>query len=153
MAIIQLTRGFETIVDDDLYEDLNSYKWYASGKDGRPARRLRLGPRKLIFLYHQVLRVLPWVLRQQGLEVDHDDYNPLNNQKYNLQVVTHKQNMRNTTYYGYRQGICLDNTHNKWKAYLDRPDEPRINIGTFLTEIEAQAALDQIKKEMGIEDN
>lgn len=153
MAIIQLTKGFETVVDDELYEELNSYNWYASGLEGRPARRLKAGPRKLIYLYHQVLGVLPWVLREQGLVVDHIDCDPLFNKKENLRVVSHKDNMRNNTYYGHRQGICLDVTHGKWKAYLDRPDLPRINIGTFVTELEAQTALDQVKQELGLESN
>ena len=137
------------MVDDEIYEELSLYKWYDSGIELRPARRLRLGPRKLIYLYHQVLNVLPWVLRLQGLEVDHINCDPLDNRKENLRVATRKENMRNTTFYAYRQGICLDNTHNKWKAYIDQPDLPRINIGTFSSEQEAQAALDQKRAELG----
>lgn len=55
MAIIQLTKGYETLVDDEFFEDLSQYNWYASGAEGRPARRLKAGPRKLIFMYHQIL--------------------------------------------------------------------------------------------------
>ena len=150
MAIIKLTRGFETVVDDDLYAELSSYRWYASGPEGRPARRLRLGQRKMILLYHQVLCVVPWVLRNLGYVVDHINCDPLDNRRENLRVVTHKENMRNGTYYGTRSGVCLDNTHNRYKAYLDRPDEPRINIGTFVTEEEAKAALEAAKKELGL---
>lgn len=153
MGIIQLTRGFETIVDDDIFEELSSYNWYASGNEGRPARRLRAGPRKLIYIYHQILHVLPWVMSSLGMTIDHINHDPLDNRKDNLRVLTHKDNMRNTTFYSFRSGVCLDNTHGKYKVYLDRPDKPRLNIGTFKTEDEAKGALTQVKRELGIEDN
>lgn len=56
---ILLTKGFVTRVDSDLLEDLNSYLWYASGPEGRPARRLIEPERRLIFIYHQILKVEP----------------------------------------------------------------------------------------------
>lgn len=153
MAVITLTRGFEAIVDDHLFDDLNSYNWHASGVEGRPARRLKADPRKIIFLYHQVLHILPWVMSKQGLVIDHLDGNPLNNQLNNLRICSQKENMRNTFRYGFREGISYDSTHNKYKAYIDQPDTPRINIGTFLTVEEAKNALIQAKQELGLEDN
>lgn len=153
MAIIRLTKGCETIVDDELYGNLNSYRWHASGLDRRPARRLRAGPRKMIFIYHQILHILPWVMHSLGLEVDHIDGDCLNNQLDNLRLGTHTDNMRNKFAYGYRQGVCYDTTHDKWKAYIDQTDLPRINVGTYWTHDEALAALSAKKLELGIEDN
>lgn len=150
MGIIYLTRGFETVVDDDLHEELDSYLWHASGPQGRPCRRLRAGPRKLIYMYHQILDVLPWVMSMEGYEIDHRDRNPLNNQISNLRIVNHKTNMRNTAKFGYRVGVCFDNRHRKYKAYLDRTDFPRINVGTYLTAEEAYAALEAKKHELGL---
>ena len=153
MAIIYLTRGFETIVDDDVYEDLNSYSWYASGLEGRPARRLKAGPRKIIFLYHQVLHVLPWVLSMNGKCIDHINGNPLDNRKENIRVVTTLENMRNTMRYGFREGVSYDSTHDKYKAYLDQTDKKRINVGTFVTREQAEIALAKFKVENGFEEN
>lgn len=153
MALIQLTKGHETIVDDELFEELNSYNWYASGNDGRPARRLKVGPRKLIYLYHQVLHVLPWVISQVNMVVDHINHNPLDNRKVNLRLITHMNNMRNSIVYGNAKGICFDNTNQRYKAYLDRADLPRLNIGTYKTEEEALQALKNAKSEAGLEDN
>lgn len=150
MAIITLTRGYVTIVDEDSYDELDRYNWYASGPQGRPARRLMGGPRKLIYLYHQVLGVLPWVMNEMGLVVDHIDRNPLNNQLVNLRIVSHKLNARNQDKYGYNVGVCFDSRNKKFKAYLDQPDLPRINIGTFLSSEEAYAALEAKKKELGL---
>lgn len=153
MAIIYLTKGFKTVVDDDLYEDLNSYLWYASGLEGRPARRLRAGPRKIILIYHQILHVLPWVLKEQGMCIDHLDSNPLNNQLSNLRLCSNKDNMRNTSRHLFREGIGYDSTHDRYKVYIDRPDKPRINIGTYLDRKTAELALANAKMELGLENN
>lgn len=150
MAIIELTQGIITTVDDDLYDELNSYLWYASGVEGRAARRLKAGPRKLIYIYHQILHVLPWVLRDKGLVVDHIDLNPSNNMRANLRVVSHKENMRNTEKYGNRLGVGFDNTHGTYKVYIDQPDKERINVGTYATRAQADLALWTAKWELGL---
>lgn len=153
MAIIYLTRGFETIVDDDLYEELNSYNWYASGLEGRPARRLKGESRKLIYIYHQILHVLPWVISLNKMCVDHLDGDPLNNKRDNIQLSSLNDNARNTIRHKFREGTSYDSTHNKYKAYIDCPDQPRLNIGTFISQEAASTALAKAKKELGIEDN
>lgn len=153
MAIIRLTRGYETLIDDELYDDLAKYNWYASGNEGRPARRLKAGPRKLIYMYHQILHVLPWVINHMCLSVDHINRDPLDNRISNLRIVSLKVNARNTIRHEQAVGICFDNTHHKYKAYLDRPDLPRINIGTFFTREEAELALWKIKEELSLENN
>lgn len=150
MSVIYLTQGYETIVDDDLYKELNSYLWYASGNEGRPARRLRLGPRKMIMMYHQILHVLPWVLYKYNFHVDHINRNPLDNRKCNLRLAEAKVNARNTDRHLNRIGVSIDRTHNVFKAYIDQPDQARINIGTYPTENEAFAALAKAKLEYGI---
>lgn len=153
MAIIRLTKGYETIVDDDRFEELNSYNWYASGLEGRPARRLKAGPRKLILMYHQVLHVLPWVMSKMGYEVDHIDGNPLNNQLDNLRIVSHKENMQNSITSKTKQGTAYDSTHDRYKAYIDRHNMPRWNVGTYRTQAQADEALANAKRELGLEDN
>lgn len=133
--IIQLTKNQVTIVDGHLFEWLNSFNWYAQRcyDHYRPARRLTVEPRKMIYIYHQILGVEPWDMN--GYEVDHIDRNPLNNQIENLRLVSHKQNMQNTPR---GKGISFDKTHGKWKAYYyDFKTGGRINIGTFTTEQEA----------------
>jgi len=153
MAIIKLTRGFETIVDDSLFQSLNQHNWYASGLEGRPARRLKEEPRRLIYLYHQALSVRPWDLSANGLVVHHVNHNPLDNRLENLVIVTQKANMRYSPEYGNRRGISFDNTHKKYKVYIDLPDHPRVNVGTFTTEVAANAALTEARGALGLEDN
>jgi hypothetical protein len=144
MALIKLTKGFETLIDDNDYERLNVFKWHASGVYHRPARRLRDNTRRMVLIYHQILDVWPWEL--EGKEIDHINRNPLDNRKENLRLVSHADNMRNSKRSIDRKGICFDRTQSKWKAYLD---QPRINIGTFETENEAREALANMKKVMG----
>lgn len=141
MAIIKLTKGLETIVDDNDFESLNKHNWYASGLQGRPARRLSVDEgKKLIYIYHQILRIYPWNLRPDHC-VDHINGNPRDNTRINLRIVTHAENMRNSARHKNRVGICFDNTWKRWKAYIDRPDRNRKNIGTFRSREEAEEAL------------
>lgn len=151
MAIIKLTRGFETIIEDELYDELSQYNWYASGLEGRPARRLRDVDRKLIMMYHQILDVKPWELRSSGYCVDHINNDPLDNRKCNLRIVTISEN--NSNKFGGRQGISYDSTHKKYKVYIDHPGYKRYNVGTFKHRIEAERALYKAKMELGFADH
>jgi hypothetical protein len=141
MKIIQLTRNFGTFVDDRDYMRLSMYKWYAQGPEGRPARRITMPKHHIIFMYHQIMEVWPWELYKKGLVVDHIDRNPLNNCRHNLRVVDQATNMQNTSRSINRIGVCYDKRHKKWKAYLDNPRMPRLNLGTFLTKEEAEASV------------
>lgn len=150
MATILLTKGIRTLVDDDMFEELNRHSWHASGIDFRPARR-RIEDRKMIYLYHQVLNVLPWILRADNLCVDHINHNPLDNRKSNLRIVTIAEN--NSNRFKGKSGIGYDGTHGKYKAYIDVKGYKRYNVGTFKHRIEAEHALAQAKMELEIEDN
>jgi len=86
----------------------------------------------------------------QGMSVDHIDRNPLNNQRANLRIVSLKQNARNTERHENRIGVAYDYTHNTYKAYIDQPDKPRINVGTYCTQDQAELALAQAKRELGL---
>lgn len=143
MAEIALTKGQVTIIDDELFEWLSSFKWYSQGPDFRPARRITKPRPTILFMYHQILSVWPWELRKLGLVVDHKDRNPLNNTRDNLRIVSHQLNMLNSSTSINRIGVGRDNTHNTWKAYIDSPNRNRINIGTFKTKEAALKAVSQ----------
>lgn len=151
MAYMELTRGFITLIDDEWLEELNSYLWYASGLEGRPARRLTTNGRRLIYMYHQILRVNPWDLSAEGLCVDHINHDPLDNRQCNLRIVTIRENNYNR--FKGHSGIGYDGTHNTYKAYLDMPDKKRFNIGTYRSRADAESALTKIKMELGLEDS
>ena len=138
---IPLTKGFQTLVDDDLYEELSQYSWYASGNDHRPARRLKEPERRLIYIYHQILNVVPWELKCQGLVPDHINGDPLDNRRINLRIVSWEENARNAERHRNHKGIHFSQLERKYKVYVDPLGAKRIWLGTYTTLIEAEAAL------------
>ena len=74
------------------------------------------------------------------LVVDHIDRNPLNNQKSNLRVVTHSENMTNraTNYFSIGNLWCnkKEKRNRRWRVYINI-EGIRKHIGHFFTEEEA----------------
>lgn len=90
MKKIPLTKGYEALVDDDDYDFLMRYKWYASVGSSTGTRvyaRSRIKG-KMVYM-HKFIMNYPI-----GKVIDHIDNNPLNNQKSNLEAVTPLENMR-----------------------------------------------------------
>jgi hypothetical protein len=78
---------------------------------------------------------------EKNLEVDHKDGDSLNNQKYNLAIVTHRQNMLNqrklpsNNITGY-MGVHLHTQNKNWVAVI-KVDGKNIHLGSFQTIEEA----------------
>lgn len=93
MKLIPLTQGKFAKIDDEDFEMINQFKWYA-GKD-RNAFYARtdqiVNGKKVRIRMHRFLTNCP-----DELVVDHEDRDTLNNQKYNLKVCTHEENLKNT---------------------------------------------------------
>ena len=82
---IKLSKGGFTLVDNNLFEKLNKYKWYDNG-NGYVATAIN---GKKILLHRFILNV------PDNIEVDHIDNDPKNNLTQNLRIVTQSQNLRN----------------------------------------------------------
>lgn len=94
MREIQLTQNQVALVDDDMYEELNQFKWFAN-KMGNTFYAKRMSPtingkRHVIHMHHEILGKPP-----KGLMTDHRDGEGLNNQRKNLRHVTRRQNGQN----------------------------------------------------------
>ena len=97
MKIIELPTGEKVKVDDEDYDDLMEYKWHLHrsgnfkhiGKPyvARTQNRYPLHP--VTVRMHRQITNCP-----KGKDVDHKDGDGLNNQRHNLEVMTHKENMR-----------------------------------------------------------
>lgn len=86
MKTIHLTKGYETIVDDELFDYLNQWKWhYNSGYAERKA--YREGKQHHIPMHRVVLGA--------NQTVDHKNGDKLDNRKANLRTVTRSQNAMN----------------------------------------------------------
>jgi hypothetical protein len=146
MKKIQLSgkngKGKVTLVDDSDYEWLNQYKWYL-GKYKTGFQIKRATPTKL--LMHRLIMNAP-----KGMEVDHINFNQLDNQRHNLRLATSSQNhmhkLKLKNYNGIRctsiyKGVYWDIQVNKWKAIITRDGE-HLNLGFFPKEYLAAMAYD-----------
>lgn len=142
---IQLTKGLQTLVDDEDYARLSKHKWYASGTAGREyaARRMKdhgETPREMVLMHREILGI---GCICKDVHVDHLNGNRLDNRRMNLREGTCAQNMQNSVTAKNQTGVGYDATHNRFKAYVNVPEKHktrRINVGTFKTRVEAIAA-------------
>jgi hypothetical protein len=142
MKKLNLTKNQFALVDDADYPELSKYKWtfnngYASrfstgeGKD-----------RKIIYM-HRLLVNPP-----TGLEVDHINWNRLDNRRRNLRAVTRTENMLNKPCYKKRADqtykyITFNQRVQAWHAQLGK-----VKIGTFHDERHAAMAHDMWAKSL-----
>ena len=85
MAIIKTTcNKYDILVDDDLFEELNKYKWssYLHTRNKKPVicRFVRGNPKK-IYIHRQILEVT-----DPKIQIDHKNMNTLDNRRENLRI-------------------------------------------------------------------
>ena len=94
MKEITLTNSdFIALVDDEDFDRVSEYKWRLNRDHNFPDYFNVKGTveRKEVFLHRFILQ-----LQKTRLVVDHFDRNTLNNQKYNLRLVTQRDNLANS---------------------------------------------------------
>jgi hypothetical protein len=147
---IQLTQDKVAFVDDEDFESLNVFKWYAHKyKHTYYAQRaIRVGDRQRIIKMHRVILDLqnkyPWV--------DHEDGNGLNNQRCNLRVATYLQNQMNkrkkANCSSIFKGVSWHLRTGKYQTriaageLINNGNHKTISLGYFDDEIEAAYAYD-----------
>lgn len=97
MKSIELTKQKIALVDDEDFERVNAFNWYASNESrGTKWYAIRWsrssGKKKKVRMSHFVLNVTPEKL--DGLVVDHINHDSLDNRKCNLEIITQSENMR-----------------------------------------------------------
>lgn len=148
MKMIELTKGFITIIDDDDYEKFGHLNWHYS--HGRAVRRTKGAN---TWLHREIMG------DPEGVLVDHINGNPLDNRKSNLRLATksantanaRKQTSRNTSS-RFKGVTYAARNKNKWMAYIGTTrNGTRRNLGSFPTEIEAAEAYNvAAKAEYGV---
>jgi hypothetical protein len=88
MKMIPLTQGKAALVDDADAYLVSRYKWFAVFDGHNWYAATKKNSRQLRM--HNLLTTPP-----EGMEVDHEDRNGLNNQRSNLRVCAHRNNGRN----------------------------------------------------------
>jgi hypothetical protein len=145
MKLLELTKGKFTKVDDEDFERLTRWKWFASPKrqglsEFYAARTgYRLGKKCTVWMHREILGAKP------GQEVDHINRDCLDNRRLNLRICTHTQNQLNrklnkNNKTGLR-GVSLDSkgTNKKWHATISINGKTK-SLGYFKTSQEAVSA-------------
>jgi hypothetical protein len=139
MKLIPLTQGKFAKVDDEDYDWLMQWKWCAtlSARGTWYARRYE---ESVCVAMHREIATMV------GLpQVDHQDCDGLNNQRYNLRPCTSRQNNQNRRKVSGKssqyKGVCWITKWSKWSAYI-RVNSKLQSLGTFDDEVEAAHAYD-----------
>lgn len=136
------------MVDDEDYEELIKYKWHAQPDDSRWYANRKVGKGRLdkTVSMHRII-----MGDTTGVQYDHIDGNGLNNQKSNLRIATHRENMRNrknnsigSSRY---KGVCWHKRVKKWQSRIGM-DCKRICLGYYDSEEEAARAYDIKAREL-----
>ena len=142
MKEIPLTQGKVAIVDDEDYEYLRQFKWYAQwdGWNWYAKRNVIVNGKQKTILMHRVIMGVP-----NGRHTDHINHNGLDNREINLRICTAAGNQHNTgkqrnNTTGYK-GVVI--TCGKYiKAQISNNGK-RIHLGLFKTLEEAAKAYNE----------
>ncbi len=144
MRLIPLSRGMFAQVDDEDFDYLNQWKWYAKIQGQtvyakRASLNKETGKHSYIAMHRVIMK-----LTDVNIYCDHIDHNGLNNQKSNLREATLMQNrwnrssMKNKTskYLGVSKG---KRKHDQWQTNITINGKGNY-IGSFKTEDQAAIA-------------
>lgn len=133
------------MIDDEDYDRLSMYCWRMNSTNTSIQRTLNVtaSKKKMITLANEVMR-------RFDCTIDHEDRNPLNNQKYNLRSCSYQQNTFNkvkisgtTSKY---KGVCKSKG-GKWRAYI-KINSSQKTLGSFFNEINAAKAYNKAALEL-----
>jgi hypothetical protein len=147
MKEIKLTQGFVALVDDEDFEYLDQFKWYAhKGRNSFYAHRnIKTGVDKqtTILMHKEIIKT--------KLHIDHIDHNGLNNQKINLRECTCQQNCMNRNphknSYSEYKGVSYIKRLRKWQASICISQKQKY-LGIYKSEIEAARAYNKTAIEL-----
>lgn len=155
MKTIPLQNEKVALVDDEDFERLNQYHWFAESNCGRTwyaVRKIKvIGSKKYkqkrIWLHREIIGDPP-----MGYVTDHIDGNGLNNQKNNLRFVTIRQNSQNRRIRGSSQypGVSWSRKSKRWEVHIQIQGQS-YNLGLFHDELEAFKAYANAVQQCGEE--
>lgn len=134
MQLIKLTQGMFAQVDDEDFEELNKYRWYAHREANtyyaiKSGARTNGGRQVAVKMHRAIFNVAP------SVGIDHEDGNRLNNQRNNLKTSTCLEKQRNRISANRIKRLGIK------RAYLDKRcgrflacvmvDKKNIHLGCF----------------------
>lgn len=146
MKEISLSKGKIAIVDDEDYERISQWRWHAhfnfinNTLSAIRKEKDENGKHHQVFMHNEIMNVA------NGFEVDHINHNRLDNQKSNLRICTHHENMFNRRSQdnsrSQYKGVAWHKHNKMWQANIT-VDRKQINLGYFKNEIDAAKAYDK----------
>jgi hypothetical protein len=137
-------KGYFAKVDDEDYEELMKYSWYASYASrigGFYANRgKKIGGRSFSIAMHRQIMSAP-----EGMDVDHINHDTLDNRRSNLRLCLRGENNGNSRKRGKfssrYKGVSRKKTERLWRASIQQG--PRnVHLGRFESEEEAARVYD-----------
>lgn len=146
MRLIALTQDKVAAVDAEDYERMMKRLWYAIKMNDTfyaASNDYSSGKKVMVFMHREILG-LPF---GHIPEVDHENGDGLNNQKYNIRIATRAENSRNRPHHKNSKfrykGVWLMRRGNKRYASAIETGGKRFFLGCFYTEEEAARAYDR----------
>lgn len=144
MKEIKLTQGMFAMVDDDDFEKLNNFKWFAHKSGNAFYAETRIGDgykkQKVLKMHRFIMN-----LNKEKLVVDHRDMNGLNNTKENLRVCTRSQNAMNKKSqqgsFSKYKGVSYHKRNKKFQAEITINSKKKY-IGNYHKDVDAAIAYD-----------
>lgn len=136
MKEIALTQGLVALVDDEDYERLNQFTWYAH--KGKNTFYARTSQKPMVYM-HKMLLDAPIV--------DHINGNGVDNTKNNLRAASQTNNnangrkRRNATSSKFK-GVSFDSTRQKWECKVNFQGR-RVFFGRYDSELDAAKAYNE----------
>lgn len=150
-AVIPLTQGQYAIVDSEDFDVLDTYNWYAQyskNSDTFYALRSTWSKGANIREVESMHRFIMGV-KDTDLIVDHINHNGLDNRRSNIRACTHTENLRNQKpnkkFSSQYVGVNFCKKSRKWLASINI-DRKMVNLGYYLTEVEAAIVRDKFAK-------
>lgn len=150
MAEVYLTRGKIALVDDEDYERVSQFQWYAAphSKTWRAMTPMMCnGKKKMVYLHRFILNA------PDGISIDHKNGNALDNRRDNLRFATTSQNMQNqgpreipraSQFKGVKKSYRI---RRPWRAHIGHNGE-LIHLGHWASEEEAARAYDSAARRL-----
>jgi len=141
MKQIPLTKGLFAIVDDEDYDDLIKYPWFASKSANRfyAKKNPSKGDCKRVrYMHRKILGV-----EGRNVVIDHINGDSLDNRRCNLRICTHGENIRNRAKYGLKSEYKgIHPKRGKWSCKITVNGVVR-NLGVFEDPKDAALAYDK----------
>jgi hypothetical protein len=138
---IPITGGLFALVDERDYVFLRLFNWFSTDRgDGvfRAARKA-IGLDENVYMHREIMQA------PEGLEVDHENGDTLDNRRGNLRIATHAQNMRNMKRHkdnasGFK-GVSWHAAMRQWRSVIWVDNKQR-HLGMFNDRVAAAKAYD-----------